>query len=130
EAMPIAVVGAHLTGMPLNHQLIARGAVLVEATTTAPHYRLYALPGTTPPKPGLQREPGNGVPIALEVWSVPRAEVGAFLAQIPPPLGLGSVELADGRWVHSFICEAHALQGAEDVSAHGGWRAYIASRSA
>lgn len=130
EAMPIAVVGAHLTGMPLNHQLIARGAVLVEATTTAAHYRLYALPGTTPPKPGLQREPGNGVPIALEVWNVPHAEVGAFLAQIPPPLGLGSVELADGRWVHSFICEAHALQGAEDVSAHGGWRAYIASRSA
>ena len=76
----------------------------------------------TSPRRGYRRE---------RVWNAgTRAEVGAFLAQIPPPLGLGSVELADGRWVHSFICEAHALQGAEDVSAHGGWRAYIASRSA
>jgi allophanate hydrolase len=87
------------------------------------------LSGTVPPKPGLQRCAAGGTAIALEVWSVPVAQVGSFLALIPPPLGLGSVELADGSWVHGFICEGHALAGAEDVSRHGGWRAYIASRA-
>jgi len=131
QAMPIAVVGAHLSGMPLNGQLTERGATLLRATTTtAPRYRLHALPGTVPPKPGLQRSTTGGAAIALEVWSVPVAQVGSFLALIPPPLGLGSVELADGSWVHGFICEGHALADAEDVSHHGGWRAYIASRAA
>jgi len=129
RTMPIAVVGAHLSGMPLNSQLTDRGATLLRATTTAPRYRLHALPGTVPPKPGLQRSAGGGSAIALEVWSVPVAQVGSFLALIPPPLGLGSVELADGSWVHGFICEGHALADAEDVSHHGGWRAYIASRT-
>ncbi|MEJ1128096.1 allophanate hydrolase [Variovorax sp. CCNWLW225] len=129
QTMPIAVVGAHLSGMPLNSQLTERGATLLRATTTAPRYRLHALPGTVPPKPGLQRSAGGGAAIALEVWSVPVAQVGSFLALIPPPLGLGSVELADGSWVHGFICEGHALADAEDVSHHGGWRAYIASRT-
>lgn len=127
--MPIAVVGAHLSGMPLNGQLTERGATLLGATTTAPRYRLHALPGTVPPKPGLQRAAEGGTAIALEVWAMPVAEVGGFLALIPPPLGLGSVELADGRWVHGFICEGHALADAEDVSRHGGWRAYLASRA-
>jgi len=122
----VAVVGAHLSGMPLNGQLTERGATLVQATTTAPHYRLYALAGTVPPKPGLQRSE-DGAAIALEVWSMPQDAVGSFLALIPPPLGLGSVELADGRWVHGFICEGHALAGAEEVTRHGGWRAYVAS---
>ena len=64
------------------------------------------------------------------MWDLPLAEVGGFLALIPAPLGLGSVELADGRWVHGFICEGHALAGAEEVTRHGGWRAYLASRAA
>jgi allophanate hydrolase len=125
--LPIAVVGAHLSGLPLNGQLLERGAVLREATRTAPHYRLYALPGTQPPKPGLQRVAEGGSAIELEVWDMPLAAVGSFLALIPPPLGLGSVQLADGRHVHGFLCEAHALTGARDISHHGGWRAYLST---
>ncbi|RQO63973.1 allophanate hydrolase [Variovorax sp. KBW07] len=129
--LPIVVVGAHLSGMPLNGQLTERGATLLRATTTAAAYRLYALPGTTPPKPGLQRsEEAGGAAIDVEVWALPLAQVGSFLALIPPPLGLGSVELADGSWAKGFICEGHALAGAQDVTHHGGWRAYIASRTA
>lgn len=129
-SLKLAVVGAHLSGMPLNHQLTERGATLLEATTTSAHYRLYALPGTTPPKPGLQRRPGQGAPIAVEVWRVPMDQVGSFLAGVPAPLGLGSVELIDGRWVHGFICEGHALEGATDITARGGWRAYVADSNA
>lgn len=125
--LKLAVVGAHLSGMPLNHQLVERGATLLEATTTSAHYRLFALPGTTPPKPGLQRRPGQGAPIAVEVWNLPMAQVGSFLAGVPAPLGLGSLELVDGRWVHGFICEGHALDGATDITPHGGWRAYMAA---
>jgi allophanate hydrolase len=126
--LPIAVVGAHLSGMPLNGQLTSRGATLREATTTAPCYRLHALPGTQPPKPGLQRvAAGEGAAIAIEVWDVPLAEVGSLLALIPAPLGLGSLALADGRSVHGFICEGHALAGATDITHFGGWRAYIAA---
>jgi len=129
--LPIAVVGAHLSGMPLNSQLTERGATLMQATITSPAYRLHALPGTVPPKPGLRRvaEGEEGTAIALEVWAVPLAQVGSFLALIPPPLGLGSVELADGSWVKGFICEGHALAGAQDVTHHGGWRAYVVSRA-
>ena len=125
--MPLAVVGAHLSGLPLNGQLTERGAQLREATTTAAQYRLFALPGTVPPKPGLLRVASGGVAIAVEVWDVPVAAIGSFLALVPPPLGLGSVTLADGSSVHGFICEAHALAGAKDISAFGGWRAYLAS---
>lgn len=128
-SLPIAVVGAHLSGMPLNGQLTDRGARLRQATRTAPRYRLHALPGTTPPKPGMQRcadgEPGHA--IAVEVWDMPMDQVGSFLALIPAPLGLGSVELADGSWVHGFVCEAQALKKAPDVSNFGGWRAYLQS---
>ncbi len=126
--LKIAVVGAHLSGMPLNAQLVERGARLVCATTTSPDYRLFALPGTAPPKPGLQRVPGSGCAIALEVWDLPQHQVGGFLALIPQPLGLGKVELADGSWVTGFICEGHALACAEDVTEYGGWRAYVTSR--
>ncbi|MGE4051733.1 MAG: allophanate hydrolase, partial [Piscinibacter sp.] len=97
------------------------------ATSTAPRYRLHALPGTVPPKPGLVRDEADGHAIALEVWAMPQAAVGSFLALIPAPLGLGSIELADGRRVHGFLCEAHAVADAPDVSAFGGWRAYLAS---
>jgi allophanate hydrolase len=125
--LQLAVVGAHLSGLPLNGQLLDRGATLVEATTTAPRYRLHALPGTVPPKPGLVRDEAHGHPIALEVWSMPQRAVGSFLALVPSPLGLGSVELVDGRVVHGFLCEAHAVADAPDVSRFGGWRAYLAS---
>jgi allophanate hydrolase len=125
--LPIAVVGAHLSGLPLNGQLLERGARLRERARTAPHYRLYALPGTQPPKPGLQRCSDGGSAIELEVWELPLAEAGSFLALVPSPLCLGSVELADGSVVHGFLCEAHALSKAVDISHFGGWRAYLAS---
>jgi allophanate hydrolase len=123
-ALPLAVVGAHLEGMPLHGQLVERGCRLLARTRTAPRYRLYALPGTVPPKPGLARMADGGVAIELEVYEMPQAEVGSFLALIPSPLGLGSVELEDGSWVKGFICEPAALAGAQDISAFGGWRAY------
>ncbi len=126
--LPIAVVGAHLSGLPLNLQLTERGATLLAATATAPHYRLHALPGTVPPKPGLVRAAVGGAAIAVEVWSMPQRAVGGFLALIPPPLGLGSIELADGRWCHGFVCEAHAVAHAPDITSYGGWRAWLASR--
>ena len=126
-ALPIAVVGAHLSGLPLNTQLVARGGTLVEATTTAPRYRLHALAGTVPAKPGLVRDAAAGHAIAVEVWALPMQRVGDFLALIPPPLGLGSIELADGRMVHGFLCENDALGDALDISAFGGWRAYLAA---
>ncbi|HEX7440073.1 MAG TPA: allophanate hydrolase [Caldimonas sp.] len=125
--LPIAVVGAHLSGLPLNAQLLERGATLREATHTAPHYRLFALPGTNPPKPGMVRAAQGGAAIAVEVWDMPLSAVGSFLASIPAPLGLGSVVLAGGHRVHGFLCEPHALEGATDITAHGGWRAWLAS---
>lgn len=126
--LPLAVVGAHLTGMPLNSQLQERGAKLLQATYTAEQYRLYALPNTQPPKPGLKRVTEDGASIAVEVWNMPLDQLGSFLTLIPAPLGLGSLELADGSWVHGFICEGYALEGALDVTSFGGWRAYIQSR--
>ncbi len=124
----VAVVGAHLTGMPLNGQLTERGAVLVASAQTAPHYRLYALPGTTPPKPGLLRVAHNtGARIALEVWEMPVTAYGSFVAMIPAPLGIGTLALDDGSHVQGFVCEAQALQSAQDISHFGGWWAYIAS---
>lgn len=125
--LKVAVVGAHLSGMPLNSQLTDRGASLVQTTHTSTHYRLYALPGTVPPKPGLKRVGAQGAAIAVEVWDIPFAQVGSFLALIPSPLGLGKLELADGAWVTGFVCEGYALDTALDVTAHGGWRAYMGS---
>ncbi|APW37729.1 allophanate hydrolase [Rhodoferax koreense] len=127
----VAVVGAHLSGMPLNGQLTERGASLERTTETAPDYRLYALPNTVPPKPGLLRvAPGQGSRIAVEVWRMPAALYGSFVALIPHPLGIGTLSLADGSSVQGFICEPLALAGARDVSEFGGWRAYIASLQA
>jgi allophanate hydrolase len=124
----VAVVGAHLSGMPLNSQLTDRGATLVATTETAPDYRFFALPGTVPPKPGLLRvAPGNGTRIAVEVWEMPAAHYGSFVALIPAPLGIGSLVLADGSSVQGFICEPFALDGALDISHFGSWRAYIQS---
>jgi allophanate hydrolase len=123
----LAVVGAHLTGMPLNNQLSDGAAVLVEQTLTAPHYRLFALAGTVPAKPGLVRVASEGCSIIVELWDMPLARFGEFVAKIPAPLGIGTLQLADGRWVKGFICEPWALADARDISAFGGWRAYIAS---
>jgi allophanate hydrolase len=122
----VAVVGAHLTGMPLNFQLTGRDAVFVEQTLTQGDYRLYALPGTVPPKPGLAKAEG-GQSIIVELWDIPLARFGEFVAEIPAPLGIGNLTLADGRSVKGFICEPWALAEAKDITAFGGWRAYIAS---
>lgn len=124
----VAVVGAHLSGMPLNGQLTERGATLVSRTHTAPVYRLYALPNTTPPKPGLLRvAPGEGGRIEIEVWEMPLSEYGSFVALVPAPLSIGSLQVADGSSVQGFLCEPLALQGAADITHLGGWRAYLAS---
>lgn len=128
--LQIAVVGAHLTGMPLNHELVSLGGTLVEQTTTKPGYKLYALSGTVPPKPGLQRvASSDGAGIIVEIWSLPAAGFGTFVSKIPAPLGIGKLELADGRDVSGFLCEAAALDGAVDITSFGGWRAYIASKA-
>ncbi|SFC45460.1 allophanate hydrolase [Marinospirillum celere] len=125
-AVRLAVVGAHLTGMPLNFQLTSRDARLVEATETAADYRLYALANTTPPKPGLVKVADQGAAIKVELWDLPLAHFGAFVEEIPQPLGIGNLTLKDGRVVKGFICEPLALQSATDITHLGGWRAYIA----
>jgi allophanate hydrolase len=113
--------------LPLNGQLTERGGRLVEVTRTAPAYRLYALPGDGPVvRPGLIRTAGDGAHIEAEVWELAPAALGGLLGLIPPPLALGRVELADGSWVTGFVCEGHAAGEATDVTAFGGWRAYLA----
>ena len=114
----IAVCGAHLSGLPLNYQLTERGAWLIEATTSSKHYRLFALPGGPPHRPGMVRD-SHGARIEVEVWAMPEAQVGNFLQQIPPPLGLGKLELNDGRWVTGFICEPCGIEGASEVTDRG-----------
>jgi allophanate hydrolase len=127
----VAVVGAHLAGMPLHWQLSSRNARLVGATHTAPVYRLYAMTNTTPPKPALIHtgSSGGGGAIALKVYELDLAAFGSFVAEIPPPLAIGSVVLADGSIVKGFIAEPRAIEGARDITSLGGWRAYIASLS-
>lgn len=129
ESIRLAVVGAHLEGQPLNRQLTERGASLVLTTRTATGYSLYALPNSTPAKPGLSRDGGPGG-IEIELWDVPVREFGSFVAAIPGPLGIGSVETEDGAIVKGFICENYALTDAEDITAFGGWRHYLAAGSA
>ncbi|WP_019953381.1 allophanate hydrolase [Yoonia vestfoldensis] len=124
--IPIAVVGAHLTGMPLNHQLTDAGGRLLRETMTEAAYRLYALDGTVPPKPGLVRA-ADGAAIKVEIWALPEAAFGRFVTAIPAPLGIGKLTLADGNAVSGFLCEAYALTTAKDITHFGGWRAYIAS---
>ena len=122
----VAVVGAHLTGQPLNWQLTSRGARLIESRKTAPGYRLYALGGTVPPKPGLVRDESfQGPGIEVEVWSMPEEQFGGFVAGIPAPLGIGSATLENGNVVKCFICEGYAIAGAEDITSYGGWRNYL-----
>jgi allophanate hydrolase len=127
DRVSIAVVGAHMDGLPLNSQLTALGGRLEGAGTSAPFYRLYALPGGPPQRPGMIRVADGGGAIELEVWSLPSAAIGAFVSQIPAPLGIGTIAMADGSNVLGFLCESHATHGAEDITATGGWRAYLKS---
>lgn len=127
HSVKLAVVGAHLSGMPLNFQLSTRCGTLLKATKTAPNYKLYALKNTAPPKPGLQYASKGGQAIDVEVWEIPFANFGHIVAEVPAPLGIGNVQLADGSWVKGFICEGYALEDALEISHFGGWRAYIQS---
>jgi len=125
----VVVCGAHLEGLPLNWQLTERGAVLRARTRSAAHYRLFVLEGGPPLRPGMVRDEANGRSIEVEVWSVPVAELGSFVAAIPAPLGIGKVELADGCWVNGFICEQQGvLTAACEITEYGGWRAWLAQR--
>lgn len=128
NSVKLAVVGAHLSGMPLNFQLTTRQATLLAKTRTAKSYKLFALKNTVPPKPGLQFDV-DGTAIEVEVWEIPLANFGAIVAEVPSPLGIGNLQLEDGTWVKGFICEAYAIQEAVDISHFGGWRAYIKSLS-
>jgi allophanate hydrolase len=126
----IAVVGAHLSGMPLNGELRALNARFVEETETAADYRLYALAGTTPPKPGMLRvAEGEGASIALEIWALTAEGFGRFVAGVPSPLSIGTLRLADGRQVHGFLVEPLATEGARDISEFGGWRKFVEQRA-
>jgi allophanate hydrolase len=123
----LAVCGAHMSGLPLNHQLTSRGAHLVARTATSPHYRFYRLAGGPPYRPGLVRVAENGAAIALEVWALPTEQFGAFIHDVPSPLTIGRVQLADGSTVAGFLCESVVVNGAEEITHFGGWRGYLAS---
>ncbi len=124
----IAVVGAHLSGQPLNGQLIERNARLVRTARTAQGYSFYALANTTPPKPGLVFDGKGAGNIEVEIWEMDAAAFGTFVALIPAPLGIGTLALDDGTSAQGFLCEAYAVKGAKDITGYGGWRAYLASR--
>jgi allophanate hydrolase len=125
KTVKIAVVGAHLSGQPLNGQLTERNAKFVETTRTAPGYRLYALADTSPPKPGLVFDGARPGGIEVEIWEMPEEQYGSFVALSPAPLCIGTLTLADGRTVQGFLCETHATRGAEDITTFGGWRAWL-----
>jgi allophanate hydrolase len=127
--MKLAVVGAHLTGLPLNGQLVERNAKLIRTSRTKNCYRFYALPGTVPPKPGMVRvAEATETGIEVEVWELGDAEFGTFVGLIPPPLGIGTLELEDGELVKGFICETYATNGALEITRFGGWRNYLKSK--
>jgi allophanate hydrolase len=122
----VAVVGAHLTGMPLNGELKSFRARFLERTTTTPDYRMFLLPGTAPAKPGLLRvAAGHGTAIDVEIWAMPVEQFGRFVESIPAPLSIGTVAVADGRSVKGFLVEAEATRDARDISAFGGWRSFM-----
>lgn len=127
DRIELAVCGAHMSNLPLNWQLTDRGARFVRKARTAACYRFYALAGGPPARPGLVRsDTPDAHSIALEVWSMPKTQLGSFLEAIPYPLGIGSLELSDGSWVKGFVCDANGVQGAEDISQIGDWRAFLA----
>jgi allophanate hydrolase len=129
DEIAVAMVGAHMSGLPLNHEVTGRGGRFLYASETAPEYRFYSLAGGPPKRPGLVRS-RDGAAISLEVWALPLQKFGAFMAGIPQPLGIGTINLANGEKVKGFLCESAGLDGAEDITSFGGWRAYLASLSA
>ncbi|HEV7605809.1 MAG TPA: allophanate hydrolase [Steroidobacteraceae bacterium] len=124
----VMVCGAHMSGLPLNKQLLERGAWRIAATRTAPNYRFFALPGGPPFRPGLVQVKDGGVAIDVEVWRMPVEHFGSFVAGIPAPLGIGKVKLEDGSAVSGFLCESLAVGDASDISSLGGWRQYLAAK--
>jgi hypothetical protein len=122
------VVGAHLSGQPLHRELVELGARLEQSTRSAARYRLYALAGTVPAKPGLVRVSSGGSAIELEVYRLDAAGFGQFVSAVAAPLGIGNVELDGGEWVKGFLCEPIATEGAAEITHFRGWRAYLASR--
>ena len=127
--IPLAVVGAHLSGLPLNKDLLSRGATLHECTKTSNAYKFYALTAESgPARPGLKRvthgEKGNS--IEVEIWNLPTTEFASFMGTIPSPLAIGKIEVLDGTWVSGFVCEPYGLASATDITEFGGWRNYIA----
>jgi allophanate hydrolase len=124
--MKLAVVGAHLSGQPLNKQLTERNAKLVRTCKTAPSYKLYALANTTPPKPGLLRIPeGSAGSIEVEVWDLAPLDFATFMELVPAPLCIGTIELEDGEKVKGFLVESYAVAGAKDITHTGGWRNFL-----
>ncbi len=121
----IAVCGAHMRGLPLNHQLTELSASFEKATSTAKGYRLYEVPDKVPPRPGMVRDTKSNASLELEVWSMPLENFGAFMIQIASPLCIGSVALEDGSTVYGFLCESDALLDAEEITSYGGWKNYI-----
>jgi allophanate hydrolase len=123
----VAVCGAHLQGLPLNHQLTSRGAHLIARTQSSADYKFYALPGGPPFRPGMVRVAAetSGSAVEVEVWEMPASEFGSFVAGIPAPLGIGTITLANGETVQGFVCEQYAIQNATDISHFGGWRNYL-----
>jgi allophanate hydrolase len=127
RAIRVAVCGAHMSGLPLNHQLTERSARLVRKCRTSPHYRLYALTHLVPPRPGMVRA-NHGGAIEVEVWEMPAERFGGFVDSIPAPLGMGTITLEDGHEVRGFLCETYAVQGARDITELGGWRAFVGTK--
>lgn len=125
----IAVCGAHMSGLPLNHQLTELGASFVKATHTQKGYRLYNVPEKLPPRPGMVRDEQSDVSLELEVWSMPIENFGAFMVQIASPLCIGTVFLEDGSATYGFLCESDFIRDAEEISSFGGWRGYLESLS-
>ena len=132
DRIELAVCGAHMRGLPLSKQWSGIGGKYVRELSTAPAYRMICLHHKDPIRPGLVRCPqgADGASLEMELWSLPVNQVGRFLSMIEEPLGLGSIETADGRWVHGFICEAAvaSLPSSEDITHHGSWRRFLASK--
>lgn len=127
QTVKVAVCGAHMSGLPLNHQLTDMGGKLVVKTTTAPCYRFYKLPDFIPPRPGLVRVTENGRAIEVEVWELPVSQYGKLVANIPAPLGIGTLELTGHPSVQGFLCEAFIVPQSTDISDYGGWRQYLST---
>lgn len=122
----VAVAGAHLSGLPLNHELTDLGASLVRVCRTSAEYELYALPDTIPPKPGLVRRPGfRSGGVEVEIWALSSEAFGRFVARVPAPMTIGTVALEDGSKVKGFLCEPYAIEGSENITDTGGWRSYL-----